>query len=79
MSISLRHQAEAVEVTMMEHRASIERYASLPVGKGGIDEASMKLKRMKLEALDAAQQTLHRLADRADARRAASEGEGVPA
>ncbi len=78
MNISLRHQAEAVEVTMMEHRASIERYASLPVGKGGIDEAELRLKRMRIEALEAAHATLEHLADRADARRAASEGEGVP-
>lgn len=77
MSTSLRHQAEAVQVTMMEYRASVERYASLPVGKGGIDEASLTLKRMRVDALDAAQQTLHHLADRADARRAVSEGEGV--
>lgn len=74
MTISLRHQAEAVEVTMMEHRDSIDRYASLQIGKGGIDPATMTLKRMRLEALDAAQQTLHHLADRADARRAAEEG-----
>lgn len=79
MSTSLRHQAEAVEVTMLEYRASVERYASLPVGRGGVDIASLKLKRMRVEALDAAQQTLHRLADRADARRAASEGEGASA
>ena len=66
MSIPLRHQAEAVEVTMMEYRSSVERYASLAQ------------KRMRVDALDAAQQTLHRLADRAEARRAAAEGEDAP-
>ena len=74
MTISLRHQAEAVEVTVMEHRNAAERYASLPIGKGGIDEAAMKLKRMRIEALEAAHQTLKHLADPADARRAADQG-----
>lgn len=77
MTISYRHQAEAVEVTMMEHRASIERYEKLPVGKGGIDEAAIKLKRMRLEALDAAQRTLHVIADRDEARRAAAKSEAA--
>jgi len=77
--ISLRHQAEAVHVTIMEHRASVERYAHLPIGKGGIDEAALGLKRMRIDALEAAHATLVRLADRADALRAASEGEGIAA
>lgn len=79
MSISLRHEAEALEVTIMEHRASVERYAHLPIGKGGIDEAALGLKRMRVEALEAAHATLVHVANRADARRAASEGEGAPA
>lgn len=73
MSISYRHQAEAVKVTALEWAAGIYRYESLPIGKGGIDPASLELKRMRLEALQAATRTLFSVADKDDEQREAAE------
>ena len=71
--ISYRHQAEMVEVTAMEYRDGAERLASLPIGKGGIDPAAIKLKRMRVEALFEAARTLYRVAEKVEARNAQKE------
>ena len=73
-NISYRHQAEAVEVTWMEYRDHVQRLEQLPIGKGGIDPAAIKLKRMRLEVLEAAARSLYRAAEKAEERRIAEHG-----
>lgn len=69
--ITIRQQANAVECCHLEWRNTVDRLASLPIGKGGIDEASLKLKRERVEALRLAAGNLHRWADKVESREAA--------
>lgn len=67
MTVSYRQQAEMVEVTAMEWRNSVAQLEGLPIGKGGVDAALLKLKHMRVEALFEAARTLHRVADKVEA------------
>lgn len=70
-SPSIREQANAVECCHLEWRNDVDRLASLPVGKGGIDAAALKLKRARVEALRLAAANMHRWADKVEGREAA--------
>lgn len=68
---SIRQQALAVECAHLEWKDMVDRLARLPIGKGGVDPASLELKRQRVEALRLAAGNLHRWADRVEAREAA--------
>ncbi|MFG1461768.1 hypothetical protein V5F77_02630 [Xanthobacter sp. DSM 24535] len=62
--IILQQQASAVECCFLEWRNSVERLEKLPVGRGGVDPAALKLKRMRVKELEAAASTLRQLDER---------------
>ncbi|MFG1410309.1 hypothetical protein V5G24_04270 [Xanthobacter sp. VTT E-85241] len=69
--ITLQQQDAAVECSFLEWRNSVERLEALPIGKGGVDPAALKLKRVRVIALEAASATLQQLAQK-DAERGAA-------
>lgn len=69
--IPIRQQAEAVECCHLEWKDMVERLERLPIGKGGVDPASLALKHQLVEALRIAAVNMKRWADKVEAREAA--------
>lgn len=65
---TIREQATELHCTYLERRNMLERQESLPVGRGGLDPAEIRRKRMRLEALQEAAENMGKWADKVDAR-----------
>ncbi|MET3352352.1 UNVERIFIED_ORG: hypothetical protein ABID33_000235 [Xanthobacter viscosus] len=74
MTVSLRHQAEEAELDLMEYRDWIEILSGTQDEKARRTPEQLANMRIRLGRKEAIAETLGRLADRADARRAAEQG-----
>ncbi|MFG1364677.1 hypothetical protein [Xanthobacter versatilis] len=74
MTVSLLHQAEEVELDFVEYRDWIEILESTKDEKSRRTPEQISNMKIRLTRKEAAAETLRRLADRAEARRAADQG-----
>lgn len=74
MTVSLRHQAEEAELDFMEYRDWINILESAKDDRTRRTPEQIANMKLRLTRKEAAAETLRRLADRAEARRAVDQG-----
>lgn len=77
MTVSLRHQAEAAELEFLETRDWIATLEKTQDAKAKRTPEQIALMKIRLARKEAIAETIRRLADRADARRAADQGSAL--